>query len=162
MPSPTSIPPQLAPLVQSPTPGSLTLITSVLETPPNWLILRYIDAALRPERHGRADENQHKHGEGAGETADKGTSGDVDETRNGRRGEAEEKGKPEGEHIPQKSGSDVILISFLQPYGMWREMGKKMVCHHFILDFEMRSSRGRKRLSWRSYLSVNDTKPCRE
>jgi len=89
MPSP--IPPTLSPFVKPPAPGSLTLITSVLDATSNWLLLRYIYAALRPEKH---------HG------------------RHGLDGEIPEDKKEE---------LKVILISFLRPFELWKEMAKKIV-----------------------------------
>jgi hypothetical protein len=86
MPSP--IPPTLSPFVKPPAPGSLTLITSVLDATSNWLLLRYIYAALRPEK-------LHEHN---GET-------------------------PENKEEELK----VILVSFLRPFELWKEMGKKIV-----------------------------------
>jgi elongator complex protein 6 len=86
MPSP--IPPTLSPFVKPPAPGSLAVITSVLNATSNWLLLRYIYAALRPEKH------------------------------DGQDGEDPEKTKEE---------LKVILISFLRPFEIWKEMAKKIV-----------------------------------
>lgn len=63
MPSQPLIPPLLVPLLSSlPPQGSLTLITSVLAASTNWLVLRFLYAALKDR--GLKDE-----GEVAGEEA---------------------------------------------------------------------------------------------
>ncbi len=96
---PTPIPPNLSRVLQPPAPGSLTLITSVLDATSNWLLLRYIYAALRPEK-------QDGHGTKAARVA---VGADEDTT--------DEKNKD----------LKVIFISFLRPFELWKEMGKKIV-----------------------------------
>ena len=49
-PMPTPIPPLLLPYVAPAPQGSLTLVTSVLDATSNWLLLRYVHAAL--DNHG--------------------------------------------------------------------------------------------------------------
>lgn len=96
---PTPVPPALSPFIQSPGSGSLTLITSVLDTTSNWLLLRYIYAALCPEkRYGHI-------------TTGTGVTGGT------------------GENTVNDKNADlrVMLISFLRPFEIWREMAKKIV-----------------------------------
>ena len=51
MPSQPPIPPLLSPFLSSlPPPRSLTLLTSVLAASTNWLVLRFLYAALREKR----------------------------------------------------------------------------------------------------------------
>ncbi|ERF69941.1 hypothetical protein EPUS_05485 [Endocarpon pusillum Z07020] len=95
---PTPIPSNLSPLLKLPAPGSLTLITSVLDATSNWLLLRYIYAALRPE-------NQDGHATTAARVA----VGANEETTHDKNKDLK-----------------VILISFLRPFELWREMGKKI------------------------------------
>jgi hypothetical protein len=56
---PCSIPPVLSPYVTPAPQGSLTLVTSVLDAASNWLLLRYIHAALKDnvadKTHGSGD-----------------------------------------------------------------------------------------------------------
>jgi elongator complex protein 6 len=56
---PDSIPPILSPYLSPAPQGSLTLITSVLDAVPNWLLLRYVHAALHDtvadRTHGGGD-----------------------------------------------------------------------------------------------------------
>ena len=96
---PTPIPPNLSPLLKPPAPGSLTLITSVLDATSNWLLLRYIYAALRPEKQDGHATKAARVAVGANED----TTHDKDEELK------------------------VIFISFLRPFELWREMGKKIV-----------------------------------
>lgn len=99
---PTPISPTLSPIVQPTTPGSLTLLTSVLDATSNWILLRYIYAALRPEKL-----DGHSWRARASSTAVS----------------VEEENLQE-KHIRELN---VILISFLRPFELWREMGKKIV-----------------------------------
>lgn len=96
---PTPVPPNLSPLVQSSRPGSLTLITSVLDATSNWLLLRYLYAALRPEQK-----------DGLPTKGTRGASGTEDESR-------EDQNEP----------LNVVLVSFLRPFALWKEMAKKVV-----------------------------------
>ncbi len=96
---PTPIPPNLSPVLQPPAPGSLTLITSVLDATSNWLLLRYIYAALRPGK-------QDGHGTKAARVA-VGADEDTNEGKN--------------------QDLKIVFISFLRPFELWREMGKKIV-----------------------------------
>lgn len=96
---PTPIPPNLSPFVQPSRPGSLTLITSVLDATSNWLLLRYLYAALPPEQ---------KHGHPT-----RGTQSASDTEGESR----EDKNEP----------LNVILVSFLRPFALWKEMAKKIV-----------------------------------
>jgi elongator complex protein 6 len=98
---PAPIPPNLAPFVQRPAPGSLTLITSVLDAGSNWLLLRYIYAALRPEKQD---------GQRAKTTRVAATAEEASDNTN--------------------EDLKVILISFLRPFELWKEMANKIVCHH--------------------------------
>ncbi|KAF7512282.1 hypothetical protein GJ744_001850 [Endocarpon pusillum] len=95
---PTPIPSNLSPLLKLPAPGSLTLITSVLDATSNWLLLRYIYAALRPEK-------QDGHATKAARVA----VGAHEETTHDKNKDLK-----------------VIFISFLRPFELWREMGKKI------------------------------------
>ncbi len=51
------IPPLLQPYIHVPPPGSLTLLTSVLGASANWLIIRYLSAALNS--NGRRSKNNY-------------------------------------------------------------------------------------------------------
>jgi elongator complex protein 6 len=95
---PTPIPPNLAPFVQPPTAGSLTLITSVLDATSNWLLLRFIHAALRPEKQ----DGQRTKTTRVAATAEDETSDNKNENLK------------------------VILISFLRPFELWKEMAVKI------------------------------------
>ncbi len=107
---PTPIPPSLSSVLQPPAPGSLTLVTSVLDATSNWLLLRYIYAALRPEKQ-----------DGPGTKAARVAVGADEDT-------TEEKNQD----------LKVIFISFLRPFELWREIGKKIV--HTSLPFPPFSS----------------------
>src|SRR3954452_7385884 len=56
---PYSVPPVLSPYITPAPQGSLTLITSVLDAGSNWLLLRYVHAALKDDvvdnTHGSGD-----------------------------------------------------------------------------------------------------------
>jgi elongator complex protein 6 len=56
---PYSVPPALSPYVTPAPQGSLTLVTSVLDAVSNWLLLRYVHAALQDNEvnktHGDGD-----------------------------------------------------------------------------------------------------------
>jgi elongator complex protein 6 len=56
---PSSVPPVLSPYVTPAPQGSLTLVTSVLDAASNWLLLRYVHAALTnnvsDKTHGSGD-----------------------------------------------------------------------------------------------------------
>jgi elongator complex protein 6 len=56
---PSSVPPVLSPYVTPAPQGSLALVTSVLDAASNWLLLRYVQAALKDnvadKTHGSGD-----------------------------------------------------------------------------------------------------------
>ena len=96
---PTPIPPTLSPFVRTSKPGSLTLITSVLDATSNWLLLRYVYAALRPDlQDGRPTKATRFVAGIEGVTTDK-----------------------------KNEALNVILVSFLRSFELWKEMAKKIV-----------------------------------
>jgi elongator complex protein 6 len=96
---PTPIPSTLSPFIQPSKPGSLTLLTSVLDATSNWLLLRYLYAALRPEQQ---DGLSIKRTRGAPITEEETTDN-------------------------KNEDLNVILVSFLRPFELWKEMAKKIV-----------------------------------
>ena len=90
IPMPEAIPSVLAPYVdECLNYGSLTLITSTLSTPSSWLVVRYLNAALKGAIEGR----------------------------------------PHGTNASNSSADqlNVVIVSILQPVGLWAELAKKVV-----------------------------------
>ncbi|KAL2269423.1 hypothetical protein VTJ83DRAFT_1607 [Remersonia thermophila] len=125
-----SIPPLLEPyLAAAAAPnaaGSLVLLTSVLGTSANWLVLRYIQALLRPSG-------------GAGTGIGFGAAASNPAARKEEEEEEEEEGEEgeEGEDGEEDEAA-VLLVSFLRDLAFWREGLARLG-----VDLEAAARRGR-------------------
>ena len=99
---PPHIPPLLSLYLPLPS-ASLTLITAVLDAPPNWLTLRYIYAALNGSRGGATGPSNYGAEEGRGV-------------------------QQHGEEM-----RSVVLVSFLRDLSFWRGEGRRLVSFLFRL-----------------------------
>ena len=124
---PPIIPPLLEDYITPAPPGSLTLITSVLEAPCNWLVLRFVHAAVAATAAAgagaAASAPTSQRGGGNGNQTDAAVGNDGGGSGGGGGGD----GGGGGGGRSSRAERRVIFVSFLRGFELWREMGKKMV-----------------------------------
>lgn len=120
MPSLHPLPHTLAPYLTHSThsPQSLTLITSVLATTPNWLLLRYLYSVLSDSTTTSTDDDDDEE--------------DYDDGYNARN--QEENNKPRGlkgrrrRRSRGRKARRIVFVSFMRNWSFWRGESKRLVC----------------------------------
>lgn len=124
MPSLHPLPHTLAPYLTHSThsPQSLTLITSVLATTPNWLLLRYLYSVLSDSTTSTDDDD------------------DDDEDYDGYNARnQEENNKPQGlkgrRRRRGRTARRIVFVSFMRNWSFWRGESKRLVCFILSISF---------------------------